>query len=297
MLVAPLSLLFAGCGEEQKTEEVVKLETYKDKLSYCMGADFAGPIIQAGADADFLNFDLVAAGFKDGLNEGDYSSCQQTVMDAFGERFMNIDSTKVDAGSECFGKLNGSSLYNILKEVEELDQFDMEKLAIGFRHALMKGDTLVEKMERAKILQEFQTKVQTAQMEKMKKMDQPFLDKAKSLPNTTVIDGGIVIETIQAGKGGSPAMTDDVEAHYILTSTAGDTIESSVAMGQPLKINLQGVIPGWTMSFTQLKKGGKYRLYIPSDLAYGKGALCFYIELLNYGPAGSIAPPRPQQPY
>ncbi len=297
MLVAPLCLLFAACGEEQKTEEVVKLETYKDKLSYCMGADFANPIIQAGAEADFLNFDMVATGFKDGLNDGDYSACQQTVMDAFGARFMDIDSTKIDAGSECFGKLNGSSLYSILKEVERLDQFDMEKLAIGFRHALMKSDTLVEKMERAKILQEFQTEVQTAQMEKMQKLDQPFLEKAKSVPGAKVIDGGIVIETIKEGKGGSPAMTDDVEAHYILTNPAGDTLESSVDMGQALKINLQGVIAGWTMSFTQLKKGGKYRLYIPSDLAYGKGALCFYVELIDFGPAGTIAPPRQQQPY
>ena len=89
-------------------------------------------------------------------------------------------------------------------------------------------------------------------------------------------------------------MYDDVEAHYILTNAVGDTMESSFDRGQPLKISLQSVIPGWTMSFPQLKKGGKYRLFIPSELAYKQGALCFYIELVNYGKAGTIVPAQPQ---
>mgnify|MGYP002344609886 FL=1 len=287
MFALPVALLLA-CGGE-KEEEVVTFESEKQKLSYALGADFAAPIVNAGQEAAILDLGALAVGFEQSLNDKDYSSCQEIVVDAFGMNFMNPDSTKRVAGSECFGKMNGSRLYQMLKEVEQLQNFDMKYLAIGYRDALNKRDTILDKGERASLLTKFQTEVQTAQTKKMKEMDKPFLDKAKTLANTRTIDGGIVIETIQEGKGGSPAVSDEVVAHYILTSTAGDTLETSFDRGQPLTIGLQSVIPGWTMAFPQLKKGGKYRLYIPSELAYQNGALCFYIELLNYGPVGTTA--------
>lgn len=287
MFVLPVALLLACSGEKQ--EEVVTFESEKQKLSYALGADFAAPIVNAGQEAAILDLGALAVGFEQSLNDKDYSSCQEVVVDAFGMNFMNPDSTKRVAGSECFGKMNGSRLYQMLKEVDQLQNFDMKYLAIGYRDALNQRDTILDKGERASLLTKFQTEVQTAQVKKMKELDKPFLDKAKTLANTRTIDGGIVIETIQEGKGGSPAVSDEVVAHYILTSTAGDTLETSFDRGQPLTIGLQSVIPGWTMAFPQLKKGGKYRLYIPSELAYQNGALCFYVELINYGPLGTTA--------
>lgn len=287
MFVLPVALLLACSGEKQ--EEVVTFESEKQKLSYALGADFAAPIVNAGQEAAILDLGALAVGFEQSLNDKDYSSCQEVVVDAFGMNFMNPDSTKRVAGSECFGKMNGSRLYQMLKEVDQLQNFDMKYLAIGYRDALNQRDTILDKGERASLLTKFQTEVQTAQVKKMKELDKPFLDKAKTLTNTRTIDGGIVIETIQEGKGGSPAVSDEVVAHYILTSTAGDTLETSFDRGQPLTIGLQSVIPGWTMAFPQLKKGGKYRLYIPSELAYQNGALCFYVELINYGPVGTTA--------
>lgn len=287
MFVLPVALLLACSGEKQ--EEVVTFESEKQKLSYALGADFAAPIVNAGQEAAILDLGALAVGFEQSLNDKDYSSCQEVVVDAFGMNFMNPDSTKRVAGSECFGKMNGSRLYQMLKEVDQLQNFDMKYLAIGYRDALNQRDTILDKGERASLLTKFQTEVQTAQVKKMKELDKPFLDKAKTLANTRTIDGGIVIETIQEGKGGSPAVSDEVVAHYILTSIAGDTLETSFDRGQPLTIGLQSVIPGWTMAFPQLKKGGKYRLYIPSELAYQNGALCFYVELINYGPVGTTA--------
>lgn len=289
-MVAPFALIFAACSEEPKTEEVVKLETSKDKLSYCMGADFARPILQAGDVIDFMNFEKVADGFAAALNENDYSSCNQVMLEAFGPQFMQIDSSRIDEGSECFGKLNGSQLYMVLKEVNKLEKFDLEKMAIGFRHALMKGDTLVETAERAKILQEFQDEVMAEQRMKLKEMDGPFLNAAKALPNTREIDGGIVIETIKEGKGSSPSMTDDVRAHYVVTMANGDTLESSFVAGKPIDINLQGAFMGWRLGFPNLKKGGKYNLYLPSDMGSPQNPqpLKFYIEFIDFGPMGTF---------
>lgn len=287
IFVLPVAFLLA-CGGE-KEQKIVTLETEKQKLSYAMGADFATPIVNAGEEAAILDFDALADGFEKSLNEEDYSSCQEIIIDAFGMNFMNPDSTKRVEGSECFGKLNGSRLYQMLKEVEQLQNFDFKYVAIGYRDALNLRDTILDKGERASLLTKFQTEVQTAQAKKMQELDKPFLDNAKALKNARTIDGGIVIEAIQEGKSGSPSVSDEVVAHYILTNTKGDTLESSFDRNQPLTIGLQSVIPGWTMAFPQLKKGGKYRLYIPSELAYGNGALCFYVELLNFGPLGTTA--------
>src|SRR5690606_26239586 len=284
LITLPLAMLVA-CGE--KKAEVLTFESEKQKLSYALGADYASPIVNAGQEADILDLEAMANGFEASLNEEDYSSCQQVIIDAFGMNFMSPDSTKKIPGSECFGKMNGSRLYMMLKQVDKINDFDLKYLAHGYRDALFKRDTILDKAERASLLTKFQTEVQTSQANKMKEMERPFMEKAKSIPNTRVIDGGIVIETISEGKGSSPLVSDEVVAHYILTNTQGDTMESSFDRGQPLTISLQNVIPGWTMAFPQLKKGGKYRLYIPSDLAYQNGALCFYVELVNHGPVGT----------
>ncbi|MCO5258575.1 MAG: FKBP-type peptidyl-prolyl cis-trans isomerase [Crocinitomicaceae bacterium] len=281
--ILPLVILMA-CGGKSK-EEVVSFESEKQKLSYALGADFAMPIVNAGEQASsILDFEAVAKGFELALNDADYASCEEVVIDAFGTTFSTPDSTKKIPGSECFGKMNGSRMYQMLKELNRIDKFDMKYLAYGYHDALMKRDTILDKGERASLLTAFQTEIQTEQANKTKELEKPFFEKAKALSNSKVIDGGIVIETIQEGKGASPNMTDEVTAHYILTNAVGDTLESSFDRGQPLSISLQSVIPGWTMSFPQLKKGGKYRLYIPADLAYGasKGALCFYVELVDF---------------
>jgi len=291
----PLTLVFA-CGDDKKAEEVITLKTDKDKLSYAMGAANAQTFVNdPSGQSQKLDFEIMAKGFASNLNANNADACKETLKKLFGADFQSYDSTYRSSGSECLGKLTGAELYRQMKDVEQLSRFDMKIVAAGFRHGLNKADTLISKEEKDKILQAFVGEVTEQQNAKMTKMDAPFLDAAKKKPNTRVIDGGIVIETVKEGTGGSPTMYDDFDAHYILTNAKGDTMESSYDAGKSLKMSLQEVIPGWTMSFPQLKKGGKYRLYIPSELAYKQGALCFYIEFLNFGKAGTLATPRPQQ--
>lgn len=295
LLVLPVAVLFA-CGGDKKTEDLVKLETDKDKLSYAMGAANALSFANdPSGQTQKLDLDLVANGFADNLNDKDAEACKETLRKLFGPNFDEFDSTYIKEGSTCIGRLTAAELYRQMKDVDQLDKFDMKIVAVGFRHGIMKTDTLLTKEQKDKLLQDFVADVTAKQQVKMESLDGPFLESAKARPNTKVIDGGIVIETIKAGTGGSPTMYDDFEAHYILTNPKGDTLESSYDRGQALKMNLQSVIPGWTMSFPQLKKGGKYRIFIPSELAYKQGALCFYIEFVDFGKAGTLAPPPQQQ--
>jgi len=136
-----------------------------------------------------------------------------------------------------------------------------------------------------------------------KKNGDKMMAAGKKRPNTRVIDGGIILETIQEGTGGSPTATDDISANYILTSAEGDTVESSfnykIQNGTDLPaMNLGEVIQGWTMAFQQMKKGGKYRIFVPWNLAYGEQRNCesltFYVELNDFGPKGSLKKEMPQ---
>jgi FKBP-type peptidyl-prolyl cis-trans isomerase FklB len=89
-----------------------------------------------------------------------------------------------------------------------------------------------------------------------------------------------------------------VKVHYILTSSLGDTIQSSYQGDgkgnvEPVPLALNGgVIPGWSFAIPKMKVGGKYRIYIPWNLAYGeqqgKESLCFMVELLERGAEGSF---------
>ena len=125
-----------------------------------------------------------------------------------------------------------------------------------------------------------------------------MMEKAKKIPGIALLEGGIYMETIKAGTGVSPSSSDDVKVHYILTSALGDTIQSSYKGDgkgnvEPIPLALNGgVIPGWTIAIPKMKVGGKYRIYIPWNLAYGeqqgKESLCFLVELLASGKEGSF---------
>lgn len=287
LFALPLALVVACSGE--KTEEVVKLETDKQKLSYAIGASIGESLMKSGFERH-IDLNVMAEAFTNSLNGDDYSDCQETIIGAFGMGFSNPDASKKVDGSKCLGKMTAGDFYVNMKQFGQEGNIDWAIVGKGHKDALNGADTLVSAADKASLLTKFQSDIQSAQINKAKEAEKPFFDNAKALPNTKVIDGGIVIETLSEGKGGSPKASDDVKAHYTLTDVSGQKIESSLDRGEPLVISLQQVIPGWTMSFPHLNKGGKYRLYIPQDLAYGssKGALCFEIELIDFGANGTL---------
>ena len=93
------------------------------------------------------------------------------------------------------------------------------------------------------------------------------------------------------GEGDSPKATDEVTVHYHGTLIDGSVFDSSVERGQPATFPVNGVIPGWIEALQLMKPGAKYKLFIPSDLAYGeRGAgqmigpnstLIFEVELIS----------------
>jgi FKBP-type peptidyl-prolyl cis-trans isomerase FkpA len=124
-----------------------------------------------------------------------------------------------------------------------------------------------------------------------KKNGQAFLDKAAAEQGAKKMASGIVMTTLKAGTGPSPAATDKVKVHYHGMLTDGTVFDSSVQRGEPAVFPLDKVIRCWTEAVQQMKVGGKAKLVCPADLAYGdRGApprikpgatLVFEVELLG----------------
>ena len=117
-----------------------------------------------------------------------------------------------------------------------------------------------------------------------------FLEENKKKPNVKTTASGLQYEVLTEGKGTPPKATDTVKVHYRGTLVDGTEFDSSYKRGQPAEFPVNGVIPGWTEALQLMKPGGKWKLYIPSDLAYGEmgrpsippnSVLIFEVELLE----------------
>lgn len=102
---------------------------------------------------------------------------------------------------------------------------------------------------------------------------------------------GLQYEVLEAGDGASPGADDRVQVHYRGTLIDGTEFDSSYARGEPVVFGVGQVISGWTEALQLMRVGARYKLFIPSDLAYGAGgagdligpnaALVFEVELLD----------------
>lgn len=125
-----------------------------------------------------------------------------------------------------------------------------------------------------------------------KKAGEDFLAKNKTKEGVVELeDSGIQYEILEQGAGKSPLITDQITIHYHGTTIDGEVFDSSVERKQPATFPLNQLIPGWKKILPLMKEGGKWRIYLPYNEAYGeRGAgskippystLIFEIELLK----------------
>ena len=123
------------------------------------------------------------------------------------------------------------------------------------------------------------------------KEGQDFLAKNKLVKGVVTTDTGLQYQVLASGKGASPKRTDVVRVHYHGTLLGGKVFDSSVERREPAEFPVNRVIPGWTEALQKMKVGDKWKLFIPSDLAYGtqspgepigpNSVLIFEVELLD----------------
>ncbi len=118
-----------------------------------------------------------------------------------------------------------------------------------------------------------------------------FMSENISKEGIKELPGGIQYEIIKEGTGAKPELRDKVKAHYKGTLLDGKEFDNSFKRGQPFSAPLTALIKGWQIALPQMSEGSHWRLWIPSDLAYGdRGAgsdipggatLIFEAELLE----------------
>ena len=129
------------------------------------------------------------------------------------------------------------------------------------------------------------------QGEKNKQEGLKFLAANKKKQGVITLPSGLQYVVLKAGNGPRPKATDEVKTHYHGTLLDGTVFDSSVQRGEPISFPVRGVIKGWQEALQLMKVGGKWRLFVPSELAYGeRGApgaigpnsvLIFEVELLG----------------
>lgn len=128
-------------------------------------------------------------------------------------------------------------------------------------------------------------------VEKEKETGAAFLKENATKNGITTLPEGIQYEVLKEGTGNQPALSDTVLAHYKGSLLDGQEFDNSFKRGQPFKAPLRSLIQGWQIAIPLMKEGSHWRLWIPSDLAYGdRGAggaipggatLVFEVELLS----------------
>ena len=102
-----------------------------------------------------------------------------------------------------------------------------------------------------------------------KKIGKEFLDANSKKTGVITLPSGLQYMVVTEGTGPKPTLTDKVKCHYHGTLIDGTIFDSSVQRGQPIDFPVNGVIKGWTEALQLMPVGSKWKLFIPSDLAYG----------------------------
>jgi FKBP-type peptidyl-prolyl cis-trans isomerase FklB len=198
--------------------------------------------------------------------------------------------TRLDSLSYSFGQSVAGQLKNV--EVKELNYALFRK---GVEDG-MKGNVseLTPEQMNACLNEHFMgVKMEEVNAEKAKA--HKFLEENKKRPGIQVLPSGLQYEIITAGTGPIPQANDTIVANYAGSLIDGREFDNSYKRGQPIKAPANGLIKGWTEALVHMPAGSKWKLYIPSDLAYGDygagqeipggAALIFEMELLEVIPA------------
>lgn len=155
---------------------------------------------------------------------------------------------------------------------EGMDDLDPKAVALGIEDAMAKKDPQIKDEELAEAFAFLQKRSE----ERMAKLNEEsaqagkkFLEENGKKEGVVTTKSGLQYEVVKKTDGAQPKATDVVTVHYEGKLTDGTVFDSSVERGSPIDLPVSGVIPGWVEGLQLMHVGEKYKLYIPSELAYG----------------------------
>ncbi|MBQ0029002.1 MAG: FKBP-type peptidyl-prolyl cis-trans isomerase [Bacteroidales bacterium] len=165
---------------------------------------------------------------------------------------------------------------------------------------------LVKAENSSGVIQSYMMKQMEAEKEKAKIANDAFMAKNAQQPGVIATKSGLQYQVLKEGNGIHPGASDKVKVLYKGTLTDGTVFDER--QDNPIELQLNQVIKGWTEGIQLMKIGSKFRFWIPSELGYGERAmgkipansvLVFDVELVDVGKAETApqARPVPQSKY
>lgn len=218
----------------------------------------------------------------------------------------NILSTDKDRASYAIGMMLGHNW-----QQQGLD-VDYDLVLRGVKDITSGQPTLMTQPEMTATLEKFKQELAVKQQKmheelvaKNRAAGAEFLATNKNNPGVITLPDGLQYEVITNGTGPVPSPSDIVTVNYRGMLIDGTEFDSSYKRGQPAEFPVGGVIHGWTEALEKMNVGSKWKLFIPSELAYGErgnrgippdSVLIFEVELLDAKAAPAAAAPAPSQP-
>jgi len=176
-------------------------------------------------------------------------------------------------------------------KAQGLDTIDANAVAKAFKDVFAGNDLDISEEESMKVLQDYFGKLAAEKSAQAGAAGSEYLSENAAKGGVVTTESGLQYEVITEGNGAKPTADNQVTVHYHGMLTDGTVFDSSVDRGEPAQFGVTQVIPGWTEALQLMSVGDKWKLTIPSALAYGdRGAggligpgetLVFEVELIG----------------
>lgn len=184
----------------------------------------------------------------------------------------------------------GVSVANNLKS-SGFETIESSAISAAFNDVFSENDVKISEEDANALIQDYFMELSQKKSQEATNKGQAFLDENASKEGVVTTASGLQYQVLTEGQGAKPVASDEVTVHYHGTLIDGTVFDSSVDRGQPATFPVGGVIQGWVEALQLMNVGSKYKLFIPSNLAYGeRGAggsigpnetLIFEVELLS----------------
>ena len=172
-----------------------------------------------------------------------------------------------------------------------IKDLQIEDFVKGMEDVLGEKQPVINYEEAKQVINDYFMKLQQERLEINKQAGAEFLEINRHKAGVVELPSGLQYEILKQGTGEKPTAADKVKCHYHGTLINGTVFDSSVQRGEPATFGVSQVIPGWVEALQLMPVGSKWRLFIPSALAYGEhgagdviepnSTLIFDVELLD----------------
>ncbi|MBD5248213.1 MAG: FKBP-type peptidyl-prolyl cis-trans isomerase [Barnesiella sp.] len=191
----------------------------------------------------------------------------------------------------------GLSMGNNFK-ASGIQEINVQDFADGVAAVFYGNQPKMSYDEAKEVIRQYFTAMEARQKEEAAKLAEinakagtDFLEENGKRVEVKTLPSGLQYEVLKEGDGAQPTASDQVEVHYTGKLIDGTVFDSSEERGTPATFGVTQVIPGWVEALQLMKAGSRWRLFIPSQLAYGpngaggvigpNATLIFDVELLK----------------